>query len=121
MELLDVVDAYDRAWGEPDPTERRRLLERSLTEDAELISPQGRWAGRDAIAKWIDGFPERMPGATVKVTSGVDAHHGFTRYAWSIAGDDGSTIAEGIDVCQLADDGRLRRVVMFFGSIPSKS
>jgi hypothetical protein len=118
MELLEVVNAYDRAWREADPGERRRLLEQSLTETAELISPQGRWAGRDAIAEWIGDFAERMPGATVKVTTGVDEHHGFARYGWVIAASDGSTAAEGIDVCELADDGRLRRIVMFFGSSP---
>ena len=121
MELVEIVDAYDRAWGEPDAAERRRLLKRSLTDDAELISPQGRWAGREAVAEWIDGFAERMPGASVDVTSGIDAHSGFARYAWVITDHDGSAIAEGIDVCELGDDGRLRRVVMFFGPIPSRS
>ena len=61
MELAEIVDAYDRSSREADAAERRRLLEPSLTEDAELISPQGRWAGREAIAEWIDGFAERMP------------------------------------------------------------
>jgi SnoaL-like domain len=121
VELREIVDAYDRAWREPDTGERRRLLERSLTDDAELVSPQGRWTGREAVAEWIDGFGERMPGAQVKVTSDVDAHHGFARFAWTITGEHASTILEGVDVCELGDDGRLRRVVMFFGPIPRGS
>lgn len=121
MALLEIIDAYDRAWEEPDTDERRRLLERSLTDDAELVSPQGRWAGREAVAEWIDGFADRIPGASVKITSGVDEHHGFARYAWTITDEGESPILDGIDVCELGDDGRLRRVVMFFGPIPSGS
>jgi len=30
-------------------------------------------------------------------------------------------ILDGIDVCERADDGRLRRVVMFFGSLPNQA
>ena len=121
MELLEVVDAYDRAWRETDSGERRRLLERSLTDDAELVSPQGRWAGREAVAEWIGGFGERLPGARVEVSSGVDAHNGFVRYAWTITGADELPLLEGVDVCELGDDGRLRRVVMFFGTLPPGS
>jgi hypothetical protein len=121
VEPAETVDSYDRAWREPDPRERRRLLEDSLTDDGELVSPQGRWAGREAVAEWIDGFADRMPGATVRVTSGIDAHHDFVRYAWTIRDERGSPILDGIDVCEVADDGRFRRVVMFFGPVPPAS
>jgi hypothetical protein len=32
---------------------------------------------------------------------------------------DGSLVLEGLDVCELDDDGRLRRVVMFYGPLPA--
>jgi len=41
------------------------------------------------------GFSDRFPGARVMITSGVDAHHSFARYAWRITVSDGSTLLEG--------------------------
>jgi hypothetical protein len=117
--LDDVLAAYDCAWNEPDPAARARLLARSLSEDAELIDPaSGRFEGRDAINERIAGFSDRFPGARLTLTSGVDEHNGFARYAWAINAADGSPVLEGIDVVERDDDNRLRRVVMFFGRLP---
>jgi hypothetical protein len=118
--IPEVVAAYDAAWNEPDATERRRLLERSFAEDGVLIEPRGRFDGREAVLERIAGFSERFPGARVVLTSGVDEHHGFMRYAWTIVGADGSALLEGIDFAELGSDGRLRRVIMFFGPLPGK-
>jgi hypothetical protein len=115
----EIIAAYEAAWNEPDAAARARQLERSLTEDAELIDPTGHYRGRAGVAERIAGFSDRFPGARVTITSGVDAHHGFARFSWRITGSDGSPLADGIDVVeQRADDGRLRRVVMFFGALP---
>jgi hypothetical protein len=119
MRLQDLIVTYDRAWGEPDEGERRRLLEVSWAEDGELVDPgEGRFRGRDAVVGRIAGFSERFPGARVEVTSGLDEHHGFLRYAWTIFAADGRALLEGMDFAEVAEDGRLRRVVMFFGRLP---
>ena len=115
----EIIDAYDAAWNEADAAARVHQLERSLSDDAELIDPTGHYRGRAAVADRIAGFGERFPGARVTITSGVDAHHGFARYSWRITGSDGSTLLEGIDVVEQSEhDERLRRVVMFFGALP---
>jgi hypothetical protein len=121
MSMDEVLESYDRAWNEPDDHERRRLLKTALTDSAELVDPRGRFQGRDAIAERICGFRDRFPGARVDITSGVDEHNGFARYDWKIFGPDGAMILDGIDVCERADDGRLRRIVMFFGSLPKQA
>ena len=84
--MHEVVAAYDAAWNELRPAERRRLLERSFAEDGVLIEPRGRFEGRAAVLERIAGFSARFPGARVLLTSGVDEHHGFLRYAWTIVG-----------------------------------
>ena len=112
-----ALDAYDRAWNVADRAERRRLLEAALTEDCELIEPRGRFSGRDAIVGRLEGFAERFPGAKVEITTAVDEHNGFARYGWRIHGADGAPMLDGIDVVERAENGRLRRVVMFFGPL----
>ena len=117
LSVREVVQAYQRAWS-AEEGERRRLLELSLTEDAELVQPNGRSAGPDAVTQRIAGLGERWPGAEVEITSGTDEHHGFVRYAWNLRTPD-SVLLSGFDVAELAPDGRLRRVVQFFGPLPA--
>lgn len=112
-----IIQMYDEAWNTSDVAERRRLLDEALTEDCELVEPRGRFCGRDAIIDRITGFAERFPGATVDITSKVDEHNGVGRYGWKIVNRDGSELLRGIDVVERATDGRLRRVVMFFGEL----
>jgi hypothetical protein len=38
----DAIATYFRAWNEQDPDQRRRMLERSVTDDAVLVDPTGR-------------------------------------------------------------------------------
>ena len=115
----DVLAAWDAAWTAADAESRAALLERALAPDGELVDPVGgRFRGRDAVAERIAGFQDRFPGAQLSVTSGRDEHHGFGRWAWTATAPGGETILHGIDVFERAEDGRLRRVVMFFGSLP---
>jgi hypothetical protein len=117
----DVIAAYDAAWNEADPDTRRRLLEQSIADDGELIEPRGRFVGREAIFERLEGFSSRFPGARVELTSGLDEHNGFLRYSWTIVSSEGASLLDGIDVAELGPDGRLRRVVMFFGALPEAS
>lgn len=112
-----VMESYDRAWNVPDEGQRRRLLEAALTDDCELVEPRGRYAGRDAVLQRISGFADRFPGARVEITTAVDEHNGFARYGWRIVDPEGTLLLDGIDVVERADDGRLRKVIMFFGAL----
>lgn len=120
--MLDaVLFAYDGAWNAPDPQTRGRLLEQSLIPSAELVDPAGgRFTGIEAIAERITGFGERFPGARVTITSGVDEHHGFARYAWAITDRDGRKVLDGLDIVERGAGGLIRRVIMFFGELPPR-
>ncbi len=118
----DAISAYDEAWNAPDGDARIALLRRCMTSDAELVDPRaGRMTGHDAINEHIAGFAERFPGARVSISSDVDEHHGFARYAWTITDGAGDQLMTGIDVVERADDGRLKRVVMFFGELTTST
>ena len=115
----DAIAKYDQAWNAADAETRLALLRQSLAPDAELIDPQaGRIRGHEAINARIAGFAERFPGSRVAITSGIDEHNGVGRYAWTITDKDGTPLLNGIDVVDRAEDGRLERVVMFFGELP---
>jgi len=50
---METITSYFAAWNETNADARRRLLERSISDDAELVDPTGRWRG-------IDGFSTRI-------------------------------------------------------------
>ncbi len=60
-----------------------------------------------------------MQGAKIVQASGIDEHHGRLRFAWKLQMGDGSTRMDGIDIGQLAVDGRLQSIVGFFGPPPA--
>jgi hypothetical protein len=41
------------------------------------------------------------------------------RYAWTIVDAQGREAMEGMDVAELVDDGRLKRIRMFHGPLPA--
>lgn len=51
--LLGDQAPYFRAWNEQDPDQRRRMLERCVTDDAVLVDPTGRWEGVPGLAERI--------------------------------------------------------------------
>ena len=112
-----VIGEYDKAWNASDRDDRRRHLESALADDCELVDPRGRFVGREAIFDRISGFSDRFPGARVDITTEVDEHNGFARYGWTIVDREGTFVLDGIDVIERAADGRLRKVVMFFGAL----
>ena len=115
----EIVHAYMAAWNEQDEGKRRRLLEKAWADDGRYTDPMADAAGREALVALISQFHKQMPGAGILPTSGIDDHHGHLRFAWKMTAPDGSTGMEGIDIGQLAEDGRLQSIVGFFGPPPA--
>lgn len=117
MDITEAVTAYGAAWNETDDAKRRALLEQSFAEDGVYMDPTGRADGRDALGTHIGGFQAMMPGHTIDNASGVDVHDNVFRFAWTMK--NGSEVAlEGMDFGEIADDGRISRIVGFFGPFP---
>jgi hypothetical protein len=118
VRISEVVSTYGAAWNEPDEGARRKLLEQAWADDGVYCDPTATADGRDALVAHIAGFHELFPGARIELVSGVDEHDGWLRFAWALVGADGATLSDGFDVGELAPDGRLRRIVGFFGPFP---
>jgi hypothetical protein len=119
MTPTDAVSAYAAAWAEPDEAMRRTLLEKAWTDDGVYTDPTAHLEGRDALLSHIGGFLAQMGEARLERSSAVDVHHGVLRFEWRIVAPDGSVVTAGFDYGELADDGRLRKIVGFFGPFPA--
>jgi hypothetical protein len=81
--------------------------------------PYARVDGREALSRHIAGFHRARPGHRIPIASGVETHHGYVRFQWVMLDAAGHRVGEGFDVGELAPDGRLQRIVGFFGPFPS--
>ena len=115
----EIVDAYTAAWNEPDEDMRRQLLEGAWADDGTYTDPQSDVAGREALIALIGGMHGQMPGARIDVTSKTDLHHNKLRFAWRFVSGDGAMTIDGIDFGELAKDGRLQKIVGFWGQPPA--
>jgi hypothetical protein len=117
--MAEIIDTYFDAWNASDDAERRTLIERCLTTDVELIDENGRFSGHDGLAALMANFHQKVPGGRIVKTSGFDEFEGITRYSWDAVDAEGNTVSAGLDVVEEGADGRLQRIVMFHGPLPT--
>ena len=117
-DVTTTVDGYLSAWNEPDRQRRAELIRAVWIEDGRLIDPPLTGEGHVGISAMADTLHRRFAEHRFRRVSGVDVHHGHLRFAWELVAPDGEVALVGLDVGELADDGRLRAVTGFFGALP---
>jgi hypothetical protein len=110
-----VVDSYFAMWNTEDRATRLEHIAQAWTADAHYVDPLSDVTGYEGLADMVDGVRAQFPGATLERTGDIDGHHNVIRFPWQATGADGAVIVAGIDVCVLADDGRLQALAGFFG------
>ena len=116
-----VVVGYCAAWNTVDRAERDRLLARVWAPDGVYSDPNPTLTtGRAALSDTIGALQHRYPGARFRC-SAPQTHHSFMRVSWVFLRPDKTEVAHGMDFYELAADGRIRRVVGFFGPPPKVS
>lgn len=118
--LTTTIDTYLVAWTEPDATKRVRLIEQVWAADGRLIDPPLASEGHTGISEMMAALQGQFPGHTFRRASGIDAHHEYIRFGWELVAPDGTVALAGMDVGELATDGRLRRITGFFGPLPAE-
>jgi hypothetical protein len=94
-------------------------LEKAWADDGAFVEAERTIVGRDAMLDLIDTFQKERPWARMEFTSEPEEHHGSLRITWAVVDPDGTAVEEGgVDFGELADDGRLRKIVSFFGLLP---
>lgn len=119
-DLERLIDTHLAGYCEPDGERRRELLAAVWADDGDLVDPPFAAAGPDAISGLADTLLAHYPGHRFERTTAIDAHHDTARYGWSLVGPDGAVAVGGLDVAMF-EDGRLRRVVGFFGDLAARS
>jgi hypothetical protein len=113
-----LVDAHLAACCEPDPAQRHSAVRDLWNATGRLVDPPLESAGHGGIADQGALLLAQFPGHRFVRTTQVDAHHEFVRYGWRLESPPGAAVLEGVDVMELDVDGRIGRVVGFFGAQP---
>ena len=106
---------YLDAFVEHDSARRLALLEQSLTSNAEIWGPKRIFTGYAEILEKIEGFHKNWPNCRLVLASGIVCFNNAGHFAKAIVGSDGSVLASGHSVVEMAHDGRIRRVLAFWG------
>jgi len=114
-DLAQLIDTYCQAWSEPDAQRRAQLLAQVWSDGATYTDPTVHAAGSGELLAHIAKVVARRPGARIVRTSAIDEHHGLARFSWRLVEADGTLCPEGIDFVELSADGRIRRIIGFFG------
>ena len=65
----------------------------------------------------VDVVLTHYAGHTFRRTTAVDTHHDRARYGWELVAGDGTVAVSGTDFVELDADGKLARIVGFFGDL----
>lgn len=117
MTIEEIVTEYSDLWTETDPDRRLARLVRTVTADVEYCDPGAQVRGVEALNEVIGGYQAQFPGAVLTQASALDRHHDCLRFAWVFVDPAGAPLADGIDVCHLAEDNRIARFTVFFGPL----
>ena len=116
--IREVVTQYVAAWNEPDAAACQTLLEKCWSDEGVYLDPRAFVTGRDNLARHIAAIQASRPGARLEFISGIDVHHNVVRFLWRLVRADGSCGDISIDFGEVGFDGRLVKIIGFFGAPP---
>ena len=117
--FLRVLLPYMEAFVERNAVQRLRLLEQALSPTAEIRGPKRVFIGYAEIAEKIIGFQVTWPNCRLVLASGLITFQRTCHFATAIVGPEDQVRASGHSVVELASDGRILRVLAFWGPAPS--
>ena len=112
---------YSRAWdGTIGASERADLLARAWDATGELFDPESPdgLVGAAALAAYIQAQHDEAPGMVVSETGEPELVGNRLRALWVQHDKDGLQMYSGVDFVEFAEDGRIRRLTMFFDETP---
>jgi hypothetical protein len=114
-EVARLVDRYFALWAEPDASLRSRELEAVATAGVIFRDKFGSTRGRDELNTHIGACQTYLPGLGLRPEGSVRQCQGTAIVDWTASGPSGEARGRGSNVFDLAPDGRIARVVGFWG------
>ena len=118
-DLTTTVDTYLGGCNETSLVQRWALIKKSWCAVGGLFDPPLAADGHAGIDEMTATMQQQFPGHRFRRSSGIDTHHDHLRFGWELVSPDGAVVLAGMDVAEVGDDGRLRRVTGFFGELPA--
>ena len=113
--LAQAVDAFFAAWSEKDEARRRTALAAIASDDVTFADAFSCTAGIDDLVAHLAAAQVHMPGVVLERSGDVRQCQGTAVVDWVAKGLDGAPRGRGTNVFELAPDGRIARVVGFWG------
>jgi hypothetical protein len=119
-QVLVSLEHYFQSWNTADDDERRKVLKGYWADDATYTDPTVHVDGLEALVKHIAGFQgnPQMKGFSIDRSSGIGVHHRSFRFQWEMKSPTGQVLTPGIDYGEFDDEGRITKIVGFFGPYP---
>jgi hypothetical protein len=115
--ITDTIDAHLEAYALADADRRNALVAANWNAAGSLTDPPMSGRGHAEISALADIVLTHYAGHRFERTTAVDAHNGFARYGWNLVAPDGAIAVSGTDFVEFDDDGKLLRIVGFFGPL----
>jgi uncharacterized protein YndB with AHSA1/START domain len=112
--LAGRVDAFLRAFGDPDGQTRRSLMESCATPGVVFRDAFSATEGIEDMLANLDAVQIFMPGMTLARAGDVRLSQGTAIVPWVAKKSNGDPAGRGTNVFDLAPDGRIARVVGFW-------
>jgi nuclear transport factor 2 (NTF2) superfamily protein len=116
-----MIEKYVASWNEPDPAERRQVIDDIWSRDGVYRNASTAFEGRDGIEQAVAGAHDAFAanGFRFQVAS-VQTNHDAVRYQWEmVPAAGGEPDSLGTHVAMLGEDGRLISDHQFIDKPPS--
>lgn len=109
-----TVDSYFEMWNMLDGAARKRAMDPLLVSDVHFRDQYSCNRGQDDLNAHINAGKQFMPGLTIVRDGDVRQCQGTALSNWIARREDGSEVARGTNVFELAPDGHIRRITGFW-------
>lgn len=118
--ITETIDSHLEAYALADLDRRNALVAANWNVEGELTDPPLAGRGHNEISELADVVLTHYADHHFERTTAVDSHHNFARYGWDLVAADGNVAVSGSDFVQFDDDGKLLRIVGFFGPLEAR-